>query len=147
MRQSLVVLTLAIAGSVLAYFYVTGQSYYPVVKLASPDGLTYNVVQSADSGRNACGDANARFLGPVRKQCPQCAVVYARCERELEGIELALSTGAPVPHYRVIGADVQIAVQGPADRVRAACEEIASDIVRGGVPTAACVFPGPSSKF
>jgi hypothetical protein len=147
MKQPLVIAALVIAASALAAFHVAGQTYHPVVELASPDGFTYNVVQSADSRRNACGEANARFLGPVRKQCPGCTVVYARCERKLEGVELALSTGAPLPHYRVVGAGVQIAVQGPADRVRAACEEIALDVVHGGVPTAACVFPSPSPKF
>lgn len=146
MKHALVVLALAIAGSVLAYFHVASQTYHPVVKLSSSDGFTYVVVQDAGPKRNACGDANDRFLEPVKKLCTQCRVVYARCDRQLEGIELALSAGEPIPHYKVDGGGVHLAVEGPPDKVRAVCEEIASAIVRGGVPTATCVFPSPASK-
>lgn len=147
MKHALVLIALAAAGSVLAYFQVASQTYVPVVKLASSDGFSFVVVQNADPNRNGCGDANDRFLEPVKKECAQCKVVYARCDRKLEGVELALSTGEPVPYYQVVGGGVRVAVQGPPDRVRAVCEDIASEIVRTGVPTAACVFPRPAPKF
>lgn len=147
MKHALVLIALAIAGSVLAYFHVASQTYFPVVRLSSSDGFTYVVVQDADADRNACGEANDRFLEPVKKLCTQCKVEYARCDRELEGIELALSAGEPIPHHAVVGRGVRVAVQGPPDKVRAVCEEIASDIVRAGVPSAACVFPRLASKY
>jgi len=97
MKQAIVILVLLAVGSVLAYYHVANQSYYPVSKLASADGYTFHMVQDRLAQRNACGEANDRFLAPIKARCLQCDVVYARCERELHGLELALLMGDPVP--------------------------------------------------
>lgn len=145
-REAIVLLVLVIAGSVLAQMYVASQTYHPVVKLTSPDGLTFNVVQDAPGPRDSCGNANYRFLDPIKKHCSRCKVLYARCERELDGLEYALSTGEPLPEYLVVGAGLHIAVRGPPDKVKQACEQIASDMVHGGLQAAACVYPRPKAK-
>ena len=75
------------------------------------EGLTYTTVQDAVAERRACGAANDRFLKPVKELCKQCQVVYARCERKLDGLEAALADGDPVPHYQVFAP-------GPAHRHR-----------------------------
>ena len=74
----------------LAHLHVVSQAYHPVVRLSSPDGLVYTAVQDARRERRACGAANERFLDPVKQGCKQCKVEIARCERQLEGFELAL---------------------------------------------------------
>ena len=142
MKQAIVILVLLAVGSVLAHFHVANQSYYPVSKLASADGYTFHMVQDRRAQRNACGEANERFLAPIKARCLQCEVVYARCERELQGVELALLMGDPMPMHVVVAPGLRLAMEGPKERVREQCEQFATDLVKGGARTASCVFPG-----
>jgi hypothetical protein len=142
MKQAIVILVLLAVGSVLAHYHVANQSYYPVSKLASADGYTFHMVQDRRAQRNACGEANDRFLEPIKARCLQCQVVYARCERELQGVELALLMGDPMPMHVVVAPGLRLAMEGPKERVREQCEQFATDLVKGGARTAACVFPG-----
>jgi hypothetical protein len=140
-KQALIALVLIAAGAWLAHLHVASQTYRPVVRLASPDGLTYTTVQDEVSERRACGTANDRFLGPIKELCKQCQVVFARCERKLEGLELALAENAPVPHYQVFAPGLRMAIAGPAPAAKASCEFIAADMTRRGLRSAACVAP------
>ena len=142
LKQTVVVLALLALGAVLARYHVANQSYYPVSKLASADGYTFHMVQDRTAERGACGQANDRFLEPIKKACAHCAVVYARCERELHGLELSLLLGDPVPMHVVIAPGLRMAIEGPAERVRRDCEHIATNLVRSGARSAGCVFPG-----
>jgi hypothetical protein len=142
LKQAIVILVLLALGSVLAHFHVANQSYYPVSKLTSSDGYTFDMVQDRRAQRNACGEANNRFLAPIKARCLQCQVVYARCERELQGVELALLMGDSMPMHVVIAPGLRMAMEGPRENVRQACEQMAADLVKGGAPSAACVFPG-----
>jgi hypothetical protein len=142
MKQAIVILVLLAVGSVLAHYHVANQHYYPVSKLASADGYTFHMVQDRTAQRSACGQANDRFLAPIKARCLQCEVLYARCERELEGLELALLMGDPVQMHVVIAPGLRLAMEGPKERVRHECELLATEMVKGGAPSAACVFPG-----
>ncbi|MDH3321225.1 MAG: hypothetical protein OEO84_16260, partial [Betaproteobacteria bacterium] len=122
--------------------HVANQHYFPVTKLASSDGYTFHMVQDRTDTRDACGKANDRFLEPLKSACKQCQVVYARCERELHGLELALLMGDAVPVYVVITPGVRLAMEGPPATMRRDCQAMAAVIVRTGVPRADCVFPG-----
>ena len=140
--QVAVALVLVAIASALAHMHVQSQTYHPVVRLSSPDGLTYTAVQDPVAERRACGAANDRFLGPIKAACKACQVVYARCERKLEGLELALYGGSPLAQHRVVGPGLRMAIDGPADTAKAACEYLADDMVKRGVRAAACVVPG-----
>ena len=141
MKQAIIALILIAVGSWLAHLHVASQTYHPVVRLASPDGLTYTTVQDAVNERRACGAANDRFLKPIKQACKECRVVFARCERKLEGLEAALADGAAVPHYQVFAPGLRIAIAGPAEAAKANCEFIAGDMVKRGLRSAACVYP------
>ena len=125
----------------LAHLHVVSQSYYPVVRLASPDGLVYTAVQDATQERQACGAANDRFLAPLRETCKDCKIVLARCERELDGLERALSEHRAVPLPVVSGPGVRMSIDGPVAPAKASCEHIATQMVRNGLRSAACVRP------
>jgi hypothetical protein len=142
-NQWIIVAALIAAGAWLAHLHVVSQTYRPVVRLASPDGLTYTMVQDEVTERRACGSANDRFLGPIKESCQQCQVVFARCERKLEGLEAALAEGAAVPHYLVYAPGLRMAIAGPAAAARASCEFIAADMVKRGLRSAACLNPRP----
>lgn len=142
MKQAIVILVLLAVGSVLAYYHVANQSYFPVSKLASADGYTFHMVQDRRAQRNACGQANDRFLAPIKARCLQCQVLYARCERELQGVELALLMGDPMPMHVVVAPGLRLAMEGPKERVREQCELLAVELVKGGALNAACIFPG-----
>ncbi len=125
----------------LAHLHVQSQLYHPVVRMTSPDGLTYTAVQDPVQDRRACGAANDRFLGPIKSACKQCQVVYARCYRELEGLDRALYDGKPVPHHRVLGPKLRMAIEGPAQAAKIACEYLAGDMAKRGVRGASCALP------
>ena len=140
-RNISIAVLLAVVSAWLAHLHVVSQSYHPVVRLASPDGLIYIAVQDAKHERQDCGAANDRFLAPVREGCKGCKVVVARCERELEGFELAVHEGRRMPHPVVSGPGVRMAIEGPAASAKASCEVIATQMVRSGLRSAACVRP------
>jgi hypothetical protein len=132
---------LLIAVSVaLAHLHVVSQSYHPVVQLSSPDGLLYTAVQDSKHERQECGAANDRFLAPVKKDCKDCRVVLARCEREVGGQEMALYESRQIAHV-VTGPGVRLAITGPEATAKASCERIASQMVSSGLRSAACVHP------
>jgi hypothetical protein len=142
MKKALLLLVLLGAGALLARYHVANQYYYPVTQLASSDGYTFHLVQDRVDTRSACGEANDRFLAPVKARCPNCRVVYARCERELQGLELKLLMGEPVPVHVVVARGLRLAVDGQPESVRRDCEEMAVAIVRAGAGSAACAHPG-----
>jgi hypothetical protein len=125
----------------LAHLHVVSQSYHPVVRLASPDGLVYTAVQDAKHERQECGAANDRFLAPVKKTCKDCQVVIARCQRALEGFELEIYERRQLKQYLVQGPGVRMAIAGPPRKAQASCEQIAQQMVRNGLRQAACVQP------
>ena len=140
-KQILIALPLIAAGAVLAHLHVASQSYHPVVRLSSPEGLTYTAVQDPTRERRACGAANERFIRPMKTHCKDCQVIFARCERELEGLELALVNGGSVPYYRVYSPGSRMAIAGPAATAKAFCETVAGNLVKQGWRSAACVKP------
>ena len=144
MKQALIALVLIAVGSWLAHLHVASQTYYPVVRITSEDGVVYTTVQNEVSERRACGAANDRFLKPIKETCKQCQVVYARCERKLEGFELALAEGAAIPHPQVFAPGLRIAISGPAAAAKANCDFIAGDMVKRGIRSAACIYPKAS---
>ena len=143
MKQAIIALVLIAVGSWLAHLHVVSQIYHPVVRLTSPEGHVYTTVLDEVQERRACGAANDRFLKPIKETCKQCQVVFARCERKLDGLEAALAEGAAIPHYQVFAPGLHIAITGPAAPAKANCELIAGDMVKRGVRAAACVYPRP----
>lgn len=142
-RNIAIAAVLVAVSAWLAHLHVLSQRYHPVVQLASPDGLTYTAVQDEKQERQDCGAANDRFLGPVKEGCRNCKIVVARCERELEGLELALYEGRKVPLHVVSGPGVRMAIAGPNAAAKASCEMIAAAMVRSGLRSGACASPSP----
>lgn len=141
LKQILIAALLIAAGAVLAHLHVSSQTYYPVAQLDSPDGMVYTAVMNPVRERQACGAANDRFIRPVIEHCKECNVVYARCERELTGLELDLLNGTPVPLHRVLGPGIRLAIAGPQKPAKALCEFLAADLTRRGQRSVACVNP------
>ena len=142
MKKVVLILVLLAAGTILAHYHVANQSYYPVSKLTSAEGFSFVVVQDRTARREECGEANDRFLGPIKARCKMCDVEYARCERELSGFEFQLLSGDAVPMHVVVAPGMRMAMDGPKERVRRECEQLAASLVRAGFKAASCVFPG-----
>ena len=141
-RNGAIVLAMVAAGSVLAYMHVASQVYYPVVRIASPDGVSYTALMDPTDDRRDCGAANERFLGPVKSQCQDCKVVFARCERKSEAIDLAIHHGEPVRLHWVVLSGLRIAVVGPEETAKAICDQIAGVLLKGGLRSSGCLHPG-----
>jgi hypothetical protein len=136
-----IALVLLAVASVAAHLYVQSQVYYPILRLNLPDGLSIAALLPETKERKACGTANEKFLAPFRQTCKDCKVAMARCERELEGLELAMRDRAPVSYPMVVAREARLAVMGPPERAMAGCKFLAASLVAQGVKTAVCVEP------
>jgi hypothetical protein len=147
-KKSLLIVALLAIGSVLAHLYVKSQVYHPVVHVLFPDGLSIAAVLPETKERKACGAANDGFLQPFRQQCKDCKITMARCERELQGLELALRQGTPLPYPTVVDRQTRVAFMGPIEAAKAQCQATAVHLKSKGSGTAVCLLarsaPGKS---
>jgi hypothetical protein len=139
--QVLIAVVLIAAASVLAHMHVVIQSYHPVTRISSPEGLVFTAVQDAQKERRDCGNANERFLAPIKAQCKACRVLIARCERELEPFERSIYQGEAMRLHQVFAVGVRLAIDGPPELARASCELMAHELVKRGVRSAHCLLP------
>lgn len=141
MKQGIIAALLIAAGAVLAHMHVVAQTYYPVVQVTTPEGLKYTAVFDPTAERRACGAKNDRFVAPFKSMCKECEVVLARCERELDGLELAISEGKSIPFHRVNAPGLRVAISGPEDMARLGCDTIARGLAAQGMRAVSCVHP------
>ena len=141
-KKAVIAVALIAVASVIGHFYVQSQVYSAVVKFTTPEGLGITALLPETPDRSACGAANERFLAPIKQQCKGCKVTTARCARQLEGLELAMSHGDPLPHFQVVAVGVRLALIGPAELAKGGCAQIAADLTGRGVRSAACISPG-----
>ena len=141
MRNTIIAALLVGAGAVLAHMHVVAQTYYPVVHVTTPEGLKYTAVFDRTDERQACGRKNDRFVAPFKSMCKECEVVLARCERELDGLELAISEGKSIPYHRIYAPGLRVAISGPADMAKLGCDTIAQGLTAQGLRSVACVYP------
>ena len=142
-KHAVLIVGLVLVGavSVIADLYVQSQVYYPVVHMTFPEGLTVTAVMSETGERRACGVTNDQFLEPFRNLCKDCRIVAARCERELEGVDLALQRGEPLPYPTMAARDARVAFIGPPEVARTTCTVAAAAMVQKGFKYAACIPP------
>ncbi len=146
MKQVIIAALLIAAGAVLAHMHVVAQTYYPVVHVTTPEGLKYTAVFDRTDERRACGAKNDRFVAPFKSMCKECQVVLARCERELDGLELALSEGKKIPsHHLVFAPGLRVAISGPEAMAKLGCDTIARGLNERGMRSVACVHPPKST--
>jgi len=143
-KQIVIAALLIAAGAVLAHMHVVAQTYYPVVHVTTPEGLTYTAVFDRTDERRACGAKNDRFVAPFKAMCKECEVVLARCERELAGLELELAEGKAIPYHRIYAPGLRVAISGPADMAKLGCDTIARGLTAQGMRSVACVYPTPA---
>lgn len=122
------------AASAAALWHVYGAAYYPVVRVATPEGLTFTAFSAQTRGRAECAAANERFLEPIRKDCPTCEVLSSACEGTSEGRRLRNALEDPV----VLSGGLSVAVAGPSALAVATCKHLASDLQKRGIAGSRC---------
>lgn len=135
MRRLAIIALLVIASAAVADLHVARQSYTPVIRVASPDGLTYTALFEPRPDWYACAEASRRFLDPVKERCAACEVVFARCERSSDDLEAMWGA----EQQWVAGPGINIAISGPTAAARRSCHFIAVDVMRRGAGAASCL--------
>jgi len=143
---ALLIVALLAVGGVYAHYYVKTLTYYPTAKVELPGGFAFSVVQAAQRDRASCGEANRRFLEPLKKTCRDCTVTYARCRRTIEGTDLVLMTETAPPFYEIVAPGLRMRVNGPLGQIRAVCEDIAAKLVQSGRANASCMYPRDEAR-
>jgi hypothetical protein len=140
-KHGVAILAVLLVGvsSVIAHLYVQSQVYYPVIRVALPEGVSVAAVLAQTKERKACGLANDRFLTPIKQQCKECKLISARCERELEGLDLALRQGDPVPYPMVVAKEARVAFLGPPDLAKIGCDAAVASMIARGFKSATCM--------
>jgi len=141
LKKIVIAVLLVAAGAVLAHMHVAGQTYFPVVHMTTPEGLKYTAVFDRTDERRACGEKNDKFIAPFKSMCKQCEVVLARCERQLDGLELALSEGREIGQHRVHAPGLRVAISGPEKIAGDGCDYIAKGLTAQGIGVVTCVHP------
>jgi hypothetical protein len=128
---------LALAGglAVAAYLHLGEGRYFPVARIASPEGLTYTAFSEETRGRSACIEANQKFVADFRAGCPACQVTSERCESKADAIKLRVAVSDPV----VLMRGMSLAIAGPRDAAAAACKSIVEDLAKRGVEGTRCL--------
>jgi hypothetical protein len=144
-RLSLIVL-LVLAGSTAAQMHVAMQSYYPVIRVSTVEGVTYTTLLEPAEDRSRCAAASKVFLASLKAGCEDCEVHFARCEREPEGAE-ALSGAQAAQRPFVSLPGLRIDIDGPTVPAARGCEAIARDLAARGLGhperlKVSCTAPG-----
>ncbi len=145
MRAHILIAVVALAvGGVIAHLYVAAQSYQAIVRVEAPDGTVYTAMLDPVAERRACGVASQRFLEPLANDCPQCRVVFARCQREDEERPAFAQTGGSGPQSPFLNMPgVRIRIDAPQEIARRNCEWMAQSMHGLGVASARCVAAAP----
>lgn len=106
-----------------------------MARIAAPDGLTYTAFSQETRGREACAEANQRFIADFRAGCPACNVTFERCESKAVAIELRVAVADPV----VVSRGMSLAIAGPRDLAAATCKSIVQDLSTRGLDGARCI--------
>lgn len=145
-KHILIVVAVLALGGLIAQMHVATQSYQPVVRVQGPAGLSYTAVLDARRERTACGVASQQFIAPLKLDCPECRIIYARCRREGEGLPaLAEQLHGGPGHSLVSMPGVTITIDGTPDLTSRTCEQIASSVQRWGIEGARCVAAAPDA--
>jgi hypothetical protein len=131
-----VALALAGGAGIAAYLHYSSKPYYPIARILAPGGLTYTAFSAQARGHDACAEANERFVGPLRTDCPTCTVLFERCESNAEAMKLRV---AAVSDPVVLSRNLQLAVAGPREAAVTACEAIVQDLIKRGVEGSRCL--------
>ena len=142
MKRFFIAVVVIAGAAVVAHYHVAAQRYYPIVRISAPGGLSFLAVMDAQRERQGCGAANDRFLKPIKQLCKDCRIVYARCDRHLDGLEERLHNGVAVSHPQVDAPGFRMAVVGDPDMARKTCAYVAAAMTKQGVRAAACVAAG-----
>ena len=134
-----------LVGGVIAHFHVAAQSYQPMMRVVTPDGVSYTVVLDTVHQRRACGVASEQFVATIKADCPECRVAFARCRREGEGLpavaaELAMGNA----ESRVSMPGLSISIEASPEDARRNCQWIAENVQRLGVHSARCLAAAPA---
>lgn len=147
-RRLAIALLLALAGSTAAQVHVAMQSYYPVIRVSTAEGVTYTTLLEPAAERSRCAAASRLFLASLKARCEDCEVLLARCERSPEDVEEPGTLGAaPVPQHVVAVPGLRIEISGPAAPAARGCEVIARDLAARGLDSwhqmeFSCTAPG-----
>jgi hypothetical protein len=141
MKYAVLAVLLFIGGVTLAFVERQDQTFTPIVRVRSADGLYITLVQPRTSRRSACSATVDVFVKALDGTCATCAVESTDCATRLEGIDRALAAGERLPIYTVSAEGMRIGVVGPPHVVLSACEGMASQFVANGVKAATCIAP------
>ena len=141
MKYIVLAILMFLLGALLTTFRPPESFYSPVVRMRSPAGFFVTYLRERVQGTKACHAEIDEYVEPLVKACPDCSIESTECATQLNGIEKALADDNPLPVYTVRAEGVRMSVVGAPRQTRLWCEAVASEMVKRGLSTAACVFP------
>jgi hypothetical protein len=141
MKYAILAALLFVGGITLAYVEKKDETFIPIVRVRSIEGLYITLVQPRMARRSYCQATVDGFIKALDGACASCAVESTDCATRLEGIDKALANGDRLPIYTVLAEGMRVSVVGPPHAVRAACEGMATHLVMNGWKMATCVTP------
>jgi hypothetical protein len=141
MRHAILATLMLATGLSLPLIQHEPQTFTPIVRVRSTEGLYITLVQSRADKRGACNARVGSFIDALGDSCPTCTIETSECATKLEGMDMALAEGKRLPIFTVSAGELRVGLLGPPHTVRAECEVMATQFVLSGLKTATCVAP------
>jgi len=113
-----------ILGAVLVWT-LRPTPYFPVARIAAPEGVTLSFLQDQAPSEADCQTANQRATAAMLASCKECSLAEARCV-DTRPKELGQTT--PGAQDMVAAKNLQILVTAPPAAAHALCQTLAAGI-------------------
>jgi hypothetical protein len=130
----LTALAIIIAGAALVWI-LRPTAYFPVARIAAPEGVALSFLQNQVRTEGDCQAANQRVTATMLASCKECSLAEARCAGEPPK---ELGSSAPGPQDMIVARNLRILITAPPAAAHALCQSLASGIAANDA-TAKCV--------
>jgi len=123
-----------ILGAALVFF-LRPTPYFPVARIAAPEGVTLSFLQDQAPSETDCQAANQRATAAMLANCKECSLAEARC---VDTRPKELGQTAAGAQDMIAAKGLQILITAPPPAAHALCQSLAAGIGASD-PTAKCV--------
>jgi hypothetical protein len=134
-RTALLTAAAIIIAGIALVMILRPTAYYPMARVAAPEGVTLGFLQDQRASEADCQAANRLVTAAMLANCKECSLAEARCAGAPPK-ELGQTTAGPQDMIAAKG--LQILITAPPVAAHALCQSLATGIAANDA-TAKCV--------
>ncbi len=134
-RTALLTAAAIIIAGIALVLILRPAAYYPVARIAAPEGVGLSFLQDRARSEAECQAANQRVTAAMLAACQECSLAEARCTGEPPK---ELGQTHPAAQDMIAAKGLQILITAPPVAAHALCQSLAAGIAANDA-TAQCV--------